>query len=68
MFGVALGWFADLRWGAYLDMILLEVDDKEYGGYLEGVDEESCTGREVYKAERLRIGTEESLNLARISD
>ena len=50
-----------------MDMIL-EADDKEYGGYLEGVDEESCTGREVYKAERARIGTEASLNLARISD
>ena len=67
MFGVALGWFADLRWGAYLDMIL-ETDNKEYEGYLEGVDEESCTGREVYEAERLRIGTEASLNLAKISD
>ena len=48
--------------------IILETDNKEYEGYLEGVDEESCTGREVYKAERLRIGTEASLNLARISD
>ena len=50
-----------------MDMILV-ADDKEYEGYLEDVEEESCTGREVYEAERLRIGTEASLNLARISD